>query len=310
MVRPDSMQTSTRVSGSTDVAPRSATDEPLERIGQWELLSREGIGSLSRVYRARPAGSPSDRPAAYAVKVLHRCWNSDPRALALFCREAQLGRTVAHPHLISILAAGLARPPYYLVMPWLEGRTLRRLLDDGTLLDLPVALWIARQTAEALEALAAAGWRHGDLKPSNLFVSSEGHVTVLDLGLARRADESDSVLDHCVAGTCHYLAPETITSTLASDIRSDIYSLGAVLFEMLTGRLPFSGRSLAAIVRQHREAPMPNLRRLVPGLPSGVVRLVHQMVSKEPLRRPQTPRELIDRLFRLEVQSFGQRAFG
>ncbi|MBN1589355.1 MAG: serine/threonine protein kinase, partial [Pirellulales bacterium] len=199
-------------------------------------------------------------------------------------------------------------PPYFLVMPLLEGQSLRQLLDDGQPVELPTVLWIIRQAAEALDALAAAGWRHGDLKPSNLFVSRDGHVTVLDLGLARRTGESDSVLDRSVTGTCHYLAPEAITSTLASDVRSDIYSLGVVLFEMLSGQLPFSGDSLEAIVRQHREAKVPDLRRMVPHLPSGVVLLVHQMLSKEPLRRPQTPGELIDRLVRLEVQSFGEQA--
>ncbi|HLA86121.1 MAG TPA: protein kinase, partial [Thermoguttaceae bacterium] len=149
-----------------------------------------------------------------------------------------------------------------------------------------------------------------DLKPENLLVSAEGHVTVLDLGLARREGESDSVLARCVTGTCHYLAPEAITSSLASDARSDIYSLGAVLFEMLTGQVPFPGDSLEDVVRRHRELRAPNPRRLVPHVGAGVAQLVGEMLSKEPLRRPRTPEELIDRLTRLEVLSFGERALG
>ena len=95
--------------------------------------------------------------------------------------------------------------------------------------------------AEALGALDAGGWMHGDVKPSNIFLSPQGHVTLLDLGFARRRGESGTAADRCVMGTGHYLAPECITAAAAADIRSDIYSLGAVLFQILAGRLPLEG---------------------------------------------------------------------
>jgi serine/threonine-protein kinase len=110
-----------------------------------------------------------------------------------------------------------------------------------------------------------------------------------------------------VLGTVGYLAPEMIVSALRCDIRSDIYSLGVVLFEMLAGRLPFTGRTLAELATQHRQDRAPDLRRLVPHLPAGVIRLVREMLCKEPLRRPQSPRELIDRLWALEIGSFSER---
>ncbi|MCX7428699.1 MAG: serine/threonine-protein kinase, partial [Planctomycetia bacterium] len=244
-----------------------------------------------------------------AVKILRRRWESDARAVALFCREAQVGRGVSHPRVISVLAAGLREPPYYLVMPWLDGCTLRTRLDDPERPDLPTALWIGRQVAEALGALAAAGWRHGDIKPSNLFLSPGGHVTLLDLGFARREHEDGSAADRCVLGTCNYLAPETITSALAADVRSDIYSLGVVLFEMLAGRLPFEGSTLEALVVQHKQSRPPDLRRLASHVPQGVAALVHQMLAKDPLRRPQTPGDLVERLARLEIHSFADRAW-
>lgn len=302
------MSTSTRQANRLPVS-RSASTQGPRQLGAWDLVGLAAEGSLAQVYRARPVNSRDDLPAGYAVKVLHDRWNGDPRAVAMFRREAELGRTIAHCHLVSVLAAQLTEPPYYLVMPWLEGQTLRRLLNDAGPPDLPTALWIARQAAEALAALAAAGWRHGDLKPENLFVSRDMHVTVLDLGLARRVDEPDSVLDRCVAGTCRYVAPEAITSTLAADVRSDIYSLGAVLFEMLAGRPPVPGDTVEAILRAHREGPPPDVRRLAPQLPDGVIRLLRQTLSKEPLRRPQTPDDLVERLARLEVLSFTERAF-
>ena len=104
-------------------------------------------------------------------------------------------------------------------------------------------------------------------------------------------------------------APETITSALAADVRSDVYSLGVVLFEMLAGRLPFEGATLEAVVAQHKQSRPPDLRRLAPGVPENVAALVHQMLAKNPLRRPQTPGELVERLMRLEIDTFADRAW-
>ena len=278
------------------------------QVGQWELVELAAEGDIFRVYRACPAGSPPDRRPAYALKMLRRERQDDPLAVRLLAREALAGRSISHPHLVSILQASVSRPPQFVVMPWLNGATLQAQLDSGRLVDLPEALWIARQVAEALGALDDAGWMHGDIKPSNIFVSPEGHVTLLDLGFARRRDETGSAVDRCVAGTYNYLAPELITSAIRADARSDIYGLGVVLFELLAGRLPFAGKDLAELAEQHRQASPPDLRRLVPHLPNDVIQLVRQMLAKDPLRRPQNPRELGDRLATLEIATFSERA--
>jgi len=193
--------------------------------GSWSSLP--ALGSLARIYRARPAGTDSDRPATYAVKMLRREWQDDPHAIWLLQREALVGQEVSHPHLVPVLAATVLEPPRLLVMPWLEGASLQTRLAAGEQFDVPTALWIARQTAEALEALNAAGWMHGDVSPGNIHVSSAGHVTLLDLSFARRADETGSAVDRPIMGTARYLAPEYFTSSLRADIRSDIYSIGA-----------------------------------------------------------------------------------
>jgi len=289
-------------------ARRAAASWQLAELGGWKLEKLVSEGPLARTYRARPAGSSPDRPANYVVKLLRRRWWDDPHAVGLFRREALVGQTVAHRHLISVLAAAASGPPYYVVMPWLEGVTLAKRLREQPAVDLPVALWIARQVAEALDALDTAGWTHGDVKPGNIHVAPNGHVTLLDLGFARRRDQTGSAADRCVMGTCRYIAPEAIISALAVDIRSDIYSLGAVLFEVLSGRPPFEADGLAELAIAHKQARPPELRRLVPHLPSGVSRLVAQMLAKQPLRRPQTPRELIDVLTALEIATFTERA--
>lgn len=281
---------------------------PPAQIGPWQLIKPIAEGKLCRVYQARPADGPADRPGGYALKVLKEASQNDPAAIEVMRREAIVGRKVSHPHLISILSAHVGAAPYFVVMPWLAGATLAEMLAAGNRPPLPVALWIARQAAEALDALDAAGWMHADVKPSNLFVSSSGHVTLLDLGFARRPEETGSIVDRSVCGTVHYIAPEMVTSALRPDIRSDIYSLGVTLYELLAGRVPFDGPDLASLAEQHRQAEPPELRSIKPQLPLAVSRLVHSMLAKEPLRRPQTPRELVERLTALEIETFGERS--
>ncbi len=276
------------------------------RIGPWELLRLVGSGSLSRVYQATPAGTPPERPAAYALKMPAPAWENDPAAIALVRQEALVGRAVNHPHVMAILSASLGQPPYYLVMPWLEGATLQRRLKQDRPLDVRTALWIARQVASALDALARALWIHGDVKPSNIFLSPDGHATLLDLGFARRIGAVHCVSDRCVPGTPSYMAPELLTSASAAGIHSDIYSLGVVLYEMLVGRLPFDAADLGTLVSQHRQGLVPRWGKLAPWLPAEVVQLLSRMLAKDPLRRP-PPAELVRQLTALEIAALAQQ---
>jgi len=214
---------------------------------------------------------------------------------------------VSHPHLISILSAAVASPPYYVVMPWLAGTTLAGMLASGEAVAWPVALWITRQVAEGLDALHGAGWMHGDVKPGNIFLSPEGHATLLDLGFARRSGGEEPAVERCVTGTWHYMAPERFSSRSRADARSDLYSLGVVLFEMLSGRTPFVGASAAELAQQHREARVAGLAEVAAPLPGDARTLLRQMLAKDPLRRPQTPREVVDRLVAAEIGSLAER---
>jgi serine/threonine-protein kinase len=287
-----------------------------------------GQGAFANIYRARPAGSFSS--ASYAIKRLKPECENDPRAIGMLRREARVGRAVTSPHLLAVLDARIDAPPFYLVMPWLRGRTLAaclrsrqscagdailsprqvrsessaRAASERDSVPLVVALWIARQVACALDALARAGWTHGDVKPANVMISPEGHVTLLDLGLARRPADEDRTFHRAIAGTPWYLAPEALLSTLRPDMRSDIFSLGAVLYEMLAGRVPFAATSAEELIALHRQAEPAELRALRPHVPATVSQLVHGMLAKEPLRRPQTPQEIIARLASAEIAHF------
>lgn len=289
---------------SVDRAARNARHGPT-CVGPWQLVDLLGQGRLASVYLARPIDSAADQPPGYAIKLLRPEWQDDQRGLALLARELQVARKVSHPHLAPILAAELNVPPYYLAMPLLEGSTLAQRLDEGPI-DLPVALWIARQAAEALDALHAAGWTHGDLKPSNILVAASGHATLIDLGFARNALERCSLVDRPVLGTIQYMAPEQLSSSWMADIRSDIYSLGVTLFEMFVGRAPFDAEEVSELAAQHRQDLPGDLRSLVPHLPTRAARLVQHMLAKQPLRRP-APQEVVRRLTVLEIDTFAER---
>jgi serine/threonine-protein kinase len=239
--------------------------------------------------------------------MLHPRWEDRPEAVALLRREAKVGRAVVHPHVVPVLAAHVHEPPYFVVMPRLVGQTLAARLAGGPL-PAAIALWIARQTAEGLDVLHRHGYLHGDVKPANILIAPSGHVTLLDLGFARRFDETGSAVNRLVLGTINYLAPELLVSALRADERTDVFSLGIVLFEMLTGRPPLVACDLTELLRMQNEYRPPNLRATRPELSASLSGLVRRMLFKEPLRRPQSMSEVIEQLVRLEIDALADRA--
>ncbi|MFO0900353.1 MAG: serine/threonine-protein kinase [Pirellulales bacterium] len=274
-------------------------------VGAWQAGPCEARGALCDLFAAWPRGRQGTGRAPYLLKLPRTECQSDPRALALLEREAEVGRQVTHPHLISVLDAGIQGADRFVVLPYLEGATLAEILAEGQPLPLMLVLWLARQAAQALQALHAANWLHMDLKPANLHVSPRGHLTLLDLGFARRTTAERSV-DDAILGTPAYLAPEALAPALPIDARSDLYSLGVVLFELLTHRRPFEGDSVAEVLERHRRAPPPDPRAIAPAAPRALAELVRSLLAKEPLRRPQSAAELADQLVRLEIAAFAE----
>ncbi|HZZ26627.1 MAG TPA: serine/threonine-protein kinase [Pirellulales bacterium] len=294
------------------VENRTAVTAPL-RLGPWLLVSRLREGTLTRAYRARPAEAKDDAnlAPAYVIKVLREEWHDHPAAVARIRQEATVGRCVAHKHLLPVLAAHIHRPPYYLVLPHLTASSVASTLAVRGQLNVPVALWIARQAAQALGALHTAGYLHGDIKPRNLLLAPNGHVTLLDLTCTRRLDDAAEMSDPTLygqplLGTPKYLAPEMFFGRPA-DERSDLYSLGLTLYEMLAGKLPAMPDHLPDLVEFKRTARLLNLRNSAPQVQEEVAQLVRCLTAQDPLRRPHTARETAERLMRLEIATLRQR---
>ena len=294
---------------ASDVAPSvDVQSSSLGRLGPWQLVRLLSEGNMSRVYQARPADGLTNQPAAYAVKVLRNEWWRDPQAIEMQRREAWIGSRISHPNLLPVLSASVRQPPFYIVTPKLDGESLTALITRRGPLEVPLALWIARQVAEALDALyEAVDMIHTDVKPDNIFVSPTGHATLLDFGLAQTSEEATDWATRPLAGTLTYIAPEMVTSALAADARSDIYSLGVVLYEMLGGRCPWDSDDPGELATLHREAKPTDLAELRPDAPEPVTELVHAMLAKDPLRRPESAAEVAARLTRLEINCFALR---
>ena len=212
-----------------------------------------------------------------------------------------------HPHLVRLQEAHVTSPPYYLVMEMLPGESLRRRLRRDYRLEIPAALWIVRQVAEALAALHRKGFIHGDVKPDNIRLVADGQAMLLDLGFAHRAGENASLLEAgYVLGTVNYLAPELCGKEPRDDPRCDVFGLGATLFELLAGQLPYPGGTTKETLRRHRHEKPRDIRRYIAHLPAGLPELVQNMLSPDFAARPRAD-TLVGELIGLEIAALGRR---
>jgi serine/threonine protein kinase len=253
-----------------------------------------GVGGMGAVYSAHHLGL--DRRVAFKILLPHLALSSQ-QVLPLFEREAKVVARLSHENIVTVLDAGrTADEVAYIAMEWLDGHTLEEEIADRGPLSFERTAELLQQITAALEAAHVRHIIHRDLKPSNIMLVKQEdgreRVKVLDFGIGKVITDTAGSPVSSMMGTPHYASPEQFQVGKQIDGRTDIYSLGVMLYQMLTGALPFDATSVHELVRLHMTAAPPPLRNLRPDAPAGVERLLDRMMAKEPDQRPQRAREV------------------
>jgi len=256
-----------------------------EWFGEYRLVELLGRGGMASVFRAERRGE------TVALKRPLSGLMGDPEFLERFQREAEIGRALNHPHIVRILERGEVEAVPYFTMELVAGETLRELIARGPA-DPRRAAAIVAHAAEALDYAHSKGVVHRDLKPSNVMLLPDGGVRVMDFGIARARRFEGITATAAFLGTPDYLAPEMIEGA-GSGPASDLYALGVVLFELLTGRRPFVAETPYALLRLHVTEPPPAPSSVQPGIPAALESLVLRLLEKQPDRRPASAEELV-----------------
>lgn len=258
---------------------------------RYEILEKIGTGGMSDVYKAKD----HKLNRFVAVKVLKQEFSENANFVSKFRIEAQAAAGLMHPNIVNVYDVGEENGIYYIVMELVEGITLKKYIEKKARLSVKEAVSIAIQVSMGIEAAHNNHIIHRDIKPQNIIISKEGKVKVTDFGIAKAA--TSNTITSNVMGSVHYTSPEQARGGY-SDEKSDIYSLGVTMFEMLTGRVPFNGETTVAIAIKHIQEEMPSPREYVSEIPVSVEQIVFKCCQKSPDRRYQSMGELITDLKR------------
>jgi serine/threonine protein kinase len=262
------------------------------RVGPYVIRDQLGQGGMGTVYLAEH----ETLRRRVAIKVLSAAELQNKVAIERFFREARAAAALDHPNIVRIFDVGQNAQMHYLVMEYVDGQTLDKLVDHGGPIACGRAVEYITQAAAGLQHAYEKGFVHRDIKPANLMLAKDGTVKILDMGLARSFDQSDKlteILDRgAVVGTADYISPEQAMNCPDLDIRADIYSLGATFFTLVTGRPPFDGNTTQKLL-QHQMKPPPTLLSIDKTFPPGLSVVVGRMLAKRPDERFQSPAEVI-----------------
>lgn len=253
---------------------------------RYEILEKIGTGGMSDVYKAKC----HKLNRFVAVKVLKQEFSENANFVSKFRIEAQAAAGLMHPNIVNVYDVGEENGIYYIVMELVEGITLKKYIEKKARLSYKEAVSIAIQVSMGIEAAHNNHIIHRDIKPQNIIISKDGKVKVTDFGIAKAA--TSNTITSNVMGSVHYTSPEQARGGY-SDEKSDIYSLGITMFEMLTGRVPFNGETTVAIAIKHIQEELPSPKEFVPEIPAAVESIVLKCCQKSPDRRYQSMPELI-----------------
>ncbi len=253
---------------------------------RYEVLEKIGTGGMSDVYKAKC----HKLNRFVAVKVLKQEFSENANFVSKFRTEAQAAAGLMHPNIVNVYDVGEENGIYYIVMELVEGITLKKYIEKKARLSFKEAVSIAIQVSMGIEAAHNNHIIHRDIKPQNIIISKDGKVKVTDFGIAKAA--TSNTITSNVMGSVHYTSPEQARGGY-SDEKSDIYSLGITIFEMLTGRVPFNGETTVAIAIKHIQEELPSPKEFVPEIPTSVEGIVMKCCQKSPDRRYQSMQELI-----------------
>ncbi len=256
---------------------------------RYEVIEKIGTGGMSDVYRAKD----HKLNRFVAVKVLKQEFSENADFVSKFRIEAQAAAGLMHPNIVNVYDVGEENDFHYIVMELVEGITLKKYIEKKARLSVKEAISIAIQVSMGIEAAHNNHIIHRDIKPQNIIISKEGKVKVTDFGIAKAA--TSNTITSNVMGSVHYTSPEQVRGGF-SDEKSDIYSLGITLFEMLTGRVPFNGDTTVAVAIKHIQDAMPSPREFVAEIPVSVENIVLKCTQKSPDRRYQSAPALIEDL--------------
>lgn len=256
--------------------------------GRYEINTRVGGGGMAIVY----SGHDLLLDRTVAIKVLRSQYGTDEDFIRRFRREAQAAAKLTHPNVVNIYDVGQEEDTHYIVMEYVEGETLKDLIKREAPLPAKRAVDIAIQIAEALDNAHLHQIIHRDIKPHNILIGKNGSVKVTDFGIARAVTSATITHTGSVLGSVHYFSPEQAKGGLTGE-KSDIYSLGVVLYEMVTGELPFSGESPISVALKHLQEDFSDPRSINPELPQSVENVILRALSKDPEQRYQSAREMV-----------------
>ena len=279
------------------VLVKAAGDRDLkDMLSKYEVIDRLGEGGMGIVYKA----VQRSMARTVALKVLAPKYASKPRFVDQFVREARAAGTLNHANIIQVHDVGQENGIYFFSMEYVDGPTCMQVLRESGPFAPGDALEVVKQVAKALEYAHGHRLIHQDIKPDNIMLTAQGQVKLADLGISKTFDEAEAeTTPKRVMGTPHYMAPEAALGKRI-DHRVDIYSLGATLYQLLTGKTPYSGTSATEVLKAQVMDPFPPVQDLAPDVPDEVCDLVEQMTAKDPDQRLSTATAVVDGITRLE----------